>query len=157
MTSSKREHFDRLVGMSITLCLLTVFLSVIIASIAALYGEFLASWVCLIPASLSPASYLSILFDKTGLGYGRACWLWNAGFLTRCRRCLAKLWCWNSMEDSEIGARILWTSSTREGRNFFNYRLTKNAKFSIVTIGSHAHGAKHSSSAAQGGWRSYSR
>ena len=41
MLNSKREHFDRLIGMSMMLCFLTVLLSVIIASIAALNRDFL--------------------------------------------------------------------------------------------------------------------
>ena len=61
MTSSKPEYFDRLVGMSIMLCLLTVLLSVTIALIAAFNEEFLASGVCLIPASLSAGSLLICL------------------------------------------------------------------------------------------------
>ena len=61
MTSSKPEYYDRLVGMSIMLCLLTVLLSVTIALIAAFNEEFLASGVCLIPASLSSGSLLIYL------------------------------------------------------------------------------------------------
>ena len=61
MMNSKREHFDRLIRMSMMLCFLTVLLSVTIATIAAFNGDFLASGVCLIPASLSSGSLLICL------------------------------------------------------------------------------------------------